>query len=98
MTKLQKKARRWSAARVIHALADLEGVTVENSNGRERFISSTTELAEGGAYDHLMKMGDENPGLLECVLKRAKDRLLKGGEVLVHVCMYIELGKLSCED
>ena len=82
--------RKWSAACVIHALADLEGVTVENSNGREKVISSTTELAGEGAYDHLTKMLEDDPDHLQSVLERAK-AVLRGGEVLVYAFTYIHM-------
>ena len=88
LSDLQKSVRKYSAARVIHALADLGAVTVESSNGREKIISSTAELAGGGAYDHLMKMVEVDPNHLQSVLERAKHLLYEGvyeGEVHVYL-------------
>ena len=87
LSDLQKSVReKYSAARVIHALAGLEGVTVESFNGSEKIISSTAELAGGGAYDHLMKMVDEDPNRFQRVLERAEPLLQAwGGEVHVHI-------------
>ena len=87
LSDLQKSVReKYPAVRVIHALAGLEGVTVESSNGREKIISSTAELAGGGAYmyDHLMKMLEVDPNHFQRVLERAEP-LLQGGEVHVPI-------------
>ena len=84
LSDLQESVRKYSAARIIHALADLEGVTVESSNGREKNISSTAEQAGGRAYDHLMKMLEVDPNHFQRVLERAEP-LLQGGEVHVPI-------------
>ena len=82
----QKYVKEYPAARVILALNNQDGVSIQQSAGREKAVSSSSELAGGGAYEHLQEMVDKDPILLQKLIDQARF-LLKGaeqGEVLAN--------------
>ena len=82
----QKSVKEYPAARVILALNNQDGFTIQQSTGREKAVSSTSELAGGGAYEHLREMANEDPILLQNLICKAQS-ILKGaerGEVLAN--------------
>ena len=57
---------------------------------RMKVISSPSELADGGAYDYLIKMVDDDPAYLQSLLKTA-ELLIQDAEEGEYVTVFIDM-------